>query len=71
MIESLSAIAVPTLIVVGANDTTFLAGSHYMAEKIPGAVLEVIADAGHSPNADQPEEFARATSAFLRAIGSR
>jgi pimeloyl-ACP methyl ester carboxylesterase len=70
VLESLSAIAVPALIVVGANDSAFLAGSRYMAEKIPGAVLEVIADAGHSPNAERPEEFARATSAFLRAIGS-
>jgi pimeloyl-ACP methyl ester carboxylesterase len=66
VIESLPAIAAPTLIVVGENDTPFLAGSRYMAEKIPGAKLEVIANAGHSPNVDQPDEFARVVGEFLR-----
>jgi pimeloyl-ACP methyl ester carboxylesterase len=68
VLESLPAIAVPTLIVVGENDTPFLAGSRYMSEKIPAAKLEVIADAGHSPNVDQPEAFARVVSEFLRGV---
>ncbi len=68
VLESLPAIEVPTLVVVGERDEPFLAGSRYMSEKIPGAKLEVIANAGHSPNVDQPEAFARATSEFLRAI---
>src|SRR5204863_3346372 len=37
VIECLPAIAVPSLVVVGANDTPFLAASDYMAAKIPGA----------------------------------
>jgi pimeloyl-ACP methyl ester carboxylesterase len=65
VLESLPTIAVPTLIVVGEHDTPFLAGSRYMSDKIPGAKLAVIADAGHSPNIDQPEEFARVVSGFL------
>ena len=68
VLESLPAIEVPTLIVVGESDTPFLAGSRYMSEKIPGAKLEVIANAGHSPNADQPEEFARVVTGFLRSV---
>ena len=68
VLESLPAIAVPTLVVVGEHDTPFLAGSRYMAEKIPGAKLEVIANAGHSPAAEQPEVFSRVTSEFLRSI---
>ena len=36
-IESLPDIKVPSLIVVGADDTPFLAASDYMAAKIPGA----------------------------------
>jgi pimeloyl-ACP methyl ester carboxylesterase len=68
VLESLPAIAVPTLIVVGERDTAFLAGSRYMAEKIPGAVLEVISTAGHSPNAEQPEAFDRVVSRFLAAL---
>jgi pimeloyl-ACP methyl ester carboxylesterase len=66
VIESLPSIAVPTLVVVGEHDTTFLAGSRYMAEKIPGAELAVIAGAGHSPNVTRPAEFHAALERFLR-----
>jgi pimeloyl-ACP methyl ester carboxylesterase len=61
----LPAIAVPSLIVVGANDTPFLAASDYMAAKIPGAKKVVIPDAGHAANIDQPEAFNRAVTSFL------
>jgi len=37
VIESLPDIRVPSLVVVGADDTPFLAASDYMAAKIPGA----------------------------------
>src|ERR1700712_4525643 len=37
VIESLPDIKVPSLVVVGADDTPFLAASDYMAAKIPGA----------------------------------
>src|SRR5882757_3336351 len=36
VIESLPGIKVPSLVVVGADDTPFLAASDYMAAKIPG-----------------------------------
>jgi pimeloyl-ACP methyl ester carboxylesterase len=66
VIDSLAAIAVPSLVVVGANDTPFLAASDYMAAKIPGAVKAVIADAGHAANIDRPDAFNAAVLAFLR-----
>jgi pimeloyl-ACP methyl ester carboxylesterase len=65
VIESLPSIAVPTLVLVGEHDTAFLAGSRYMAEKIPGAELALIAGAGHSPNIAKPAEFHRAIRDFL------
>jgi len=68
VLESLPGIRVPTLVVVGEHDTPFLPGSRAMAEKIPGARLEVIANAAHSPQAEQPEEFTRVVNEFLRAI---
>ena len=68
VIESLPKISVPTLVVVGDRDEPFLAPSRYMAAKIPGARLEVIADAGHSSNLDQPEAFNRALGAFLDGL---
>lgn len=68
VIDSLPAIRVPTLIVVGDRDTPFLAPSEYMARKIPGARLEVIADAGHASNLDQPAAFNRVLQDFLASL---
>jgi pimeloyl-ACP methyl ester carboxylesterase len=65
IINSLPAIVVPTLIVVGANDTPFLAATDYMAGKIPGAKKVIIAEAGHSANLDQPQIFNATVVDFL------
>ena len=69
VIESLPGIAVPSLVVVGADDTPFLAASDYMAAKIPGARKAVIPNAGHSANIDQPTLFNAAVLGFLNAAG--
>ena len=69
VIESLPTIAVPAIVIVGANDTPFLAASDYMAAKIPGAKKAVIPDAGHSANIDQPEAFNAALLGFLKDAG--
>lgn len=68
VINSLPDIAVPSLVVVGANDTPFLAASDYMAGKIPGAQKAVIPDAGHSANIDQPDAFNTAVLNFLATL---
>src|SRR4051795_5588853 len=68
VIESLPAIAVPSLIVVGADDTPFLAASDYMAGKIPGAKKVVIPAAGHAVNIDQPQAFVDAVLPFLKNL---
>jgi pimeloyl-ACP methyl ester carboxylesterase len=68
LIDSLPGIRVPTLIVVGDQDKPFLAPSEYMAKKIPGARLEVIAGAGHSSNLDRPEAFNRVLASFLDSL---
>ena len=69
VISSLPSIAVPSLVVVGANDTPFLAASDYMAGKIPGARKAVIENAGHAANIDQPAAFNAAVLGFLRQTG--
>ncbi|MDD1531089.1 alpha/beta hydrolase [Bradyrhizobium sp. WBOS7] len=68
VIELLPDIKVPSLIVVGADDTPFLAASDYMAAKIPGAQKVVIPAAGHAVNIDQPKAFVDAVSAFLKNV---
>src|SRR5947208_2013271 len=68
VIESLPDIKVPSLIVVGADDTPFLAASDYMAAKIPGAQKVVIPAAGHAVNIDQPQAFIDAVLPFLDGL---
>jgi pimeloyl-ACP methyl ester carboxylesterase len=68
VIDGLPSISVPTLVIVGDQDQPFLAPCEYMAKKIPGARLEVIAGAGHSSNLDQPEAFNRILLDFLDSL---
>ena len=70
LIGSLPQIAVPTLVLVGADDQHFLAAADYMAAKIPGAQKAVIPNAGHVANLDQPEAFNRAVAAFLAGLSA-
>ena len=68
VIESLPGIKVPSLVVVGADDTPFLAASDYMAARIPGAKKAVIPAAGHAVNIDQPQAFIDAVLPFLNSL---
>jgi pimeloyl-ACP methyl ester carboxylesterase len=68
VIESLADIKVPALVVVGADDTPYLAASDYMAAKIPGAKKIVIPGAGHAVNIDQPQAFIDAVLPFLEGL---
>lgn len=68
VIRSLEMIRVPTLVLVGSNDTNFLAATDYMAAKIPGATKVVIADAGHASNLHQPAAFNLAMEGFLAGL---
>src|SRR6516225_4829138 len=68
VIEVLPDIKVPSLVVVGADDTPFLAASDYMAAKIPGAKKAVIPAAGHAVNIDQPQAFIEAVLPFLQSL---
>jgi pimeloyl-ACP methyl ester carboxylesterase len=68
IMDSLATIAVPTLVLVGAEDSPFLAAAEVMAAKIPGATKVVLAGAGHAANLDQPDAFNRAVVAFLEDV---
>lgn len=61
-------IKVPTLIVCGDGDTAFLAGTDYMANKIPGAKKVIVTDAGHGVNIDQPQVFHSTVLDFLDSL---
>ncbi|MFM7119791.1 MAG: alpha/beta fold hydrolase, partial [Gammaproteobacteria bacterium] len=68
VIRSLPEIAVPTLVLVGENDTPFRVPSEYMANKIPTARRVVLPDAGHAANIDQPSAFNGAVLAFVDEV---
>ncbi len=72
MLESfapmLPEVKVPTLVIVGENDTdTPRPSAEYLVQNIAGATLEVIADAGNLSNLDNPAAFNAALSRFLDA----
>jgi pimeloyl-ACP methyl ester carboxylesterase len=70
VIDSLPDVDVPTLVIVGERDEMFVGGSRYMADKIPGARLEIIPGAGHTPNQSHPAEFDAVVRSFLERIGA-
>jgi pimeloyl-ACP methyl ester carboxylesterase len=66
---ALPGIAVPTLVVVGAEDAlTPPELSRQMASQIRGAHLEVIPGAGHLPPLETPEAFNQALKRFLDGL---
>lgn len=71
VMETLPTIKVPSLVLVGADDTPFLAASDYMAAKIPGAEKVMIPAAGHAANIDQPTAFNEGVLAFLDRLDGR
>jgi len=65
-------IAVPTLVLVGDEDRiTPPELSHELADAIPGAELEIIADAGHLSNIEQPALFDAAVESFIQRVEAR
>ncbi len=67
----LAAIRTPTLVVAGADDPTCPPSvGHAMVESIPGARLEVVADAAHLANLAHPDVFNAAVRAHLESTGS-
>jgi 3-oxoadipate enol-lactonase len=65
-LNELNAIRVPTLIIQGRHDRarTPEHGAE-MRDRIPGACLEIIEEAGHTPHLEQPDAFDGAALPFL------
>lgn len=64
-LADLSAITCPTLVVVGDQDRPFIKPSERMAAAIPGARLEVVPGAGHSPQWENTDGWWAAVGPFL------
>ena len=64
-----AAIDVPTLVLVGAEDTvTPLELSQELADLIPGAAVQMLAGAGHLSNIERPADFNRLVEEFIAPL---
>jgi pimeloyl-ACP methyl ester carboxylesterase len=66
VIDELSTIDVPALVIVGEEDHAYLRAADVMAAKLPGAEKSVIEGAGHIVNIEAAERFEAAVTRFLR-----
>jgi len=67
--DRLKAIALPTLVIVGAQDMgTPLAASQTINQQIKGSELVVLDPASHLSNLEQPEAFTMALEQFLKRV---
>ncbi|GAA2731072.1 alpha/beta fold hydrolase [Streptomyces nogalater] len=65
----LTRVAVPALVLVGADDTyTPVTDAEAMHAALPDSALHVIEGAAHLPNLERPEEFNRHLAAFLTRL---
>lgn len=70
--DEIGAITAPTLVLVGEHDhPTPPAQSRRIAELIPGARLEIVADSGHSSTIEQPEAVTALIRSFLDEVDQR
>jgi pimeloyl-ACP methyl ester carboxylesterase len=68
VMDAITEVDVPTLVIVGSEDKPFLGSSEYMAKKIPGACFEKVEGAAHAANMEKPDEFNAALLAFLNSL---
>ena len=70
-LAALRTLAMPTLVITGEQDKPIVQPSRDMADAIVDADLAIIADAGHSPQFENPDAWWAALSAFLTRLGAR
>ena len=67
-IATLKTIKVPTLIIIGADDSVTQNEAELMRQNIPSSRLAVIPRAGHYAALEQPEEFGRLLRGFFDGL---
>jgi pimeloyl-ACP methyl ester carboxylesterase len=60
----------PVLVLAGEQDQPFLNASRRMAERVGQGTLEIIPDAGHSPQFENPAAWWQALASFLATVPS-
>jgi pimeloyl-ACP methyl ester carboxylesterase len=68
--EQLGQIHQPALVICGEEDRmTPLRYSQFLAERLPGASLQIVPDAGHMVMLEKPQQVAEIWLSFLRGLG--
>jgi pimeloyl-ACP methyl ester carboxylesterase len=70
-LHALAALEIPTLVLVGEQDHTFVEPAAALAEVVPDARLVVIPEAGHSPQFENPAAWFTALDEFLAELHER
>ena len=65
VLDRLSDVSIPTLLLAGAEDAKYCALARRMAAALPCSRLEIVSGAGHTVHLEQPEVFASAVGEFL------
>lgn len=67
--KRLSKLTQPVLVIAGEHDTPYIrAAAAYMADNIPTARRQMMADAAHLPNMDHPQVFQHLVESFLSTL---
>ncbi len=67
--ERVGQLQVPTLVLTGRNDRVVPPGvADHLADKIPGAKLVLVGEAGHNPHEERPAEVVAAVAPFLTQV---
>ena len=64
--QALPGLEVPTLLVVGEEDSKFVEINRRMCELLPRATLALVPRAGHTVHLERPDAWAEAVVAFMR-----
>ena len=68
VLDALTTVEVPALIIAGARDEKYVAAGQQMAAAIPGAHVATVPDAGHAAHLERPDAFAALVSGFLDRV---
>lgn len=71
LLEELSQVRVPTLVICGELDDPFLEPSQRMHQTIPDSELVIITGAAHTPTLEKPLEFNEVLLSFLARVDSQ
>ena len=69
--DKIAALRVPTLVVLGGIDQGCEKPSHFLAETLPGARLEILANTGHGVNIEEPDRVNRMVAEFVGAVEAK